>query len=46
MEKTTKKRENNKSSLSTELKDIGVDNENENEKIDKFIEDKKVKINK
>ena len=46
MEKTTKKSEDNKSSLLTELKDIGVDNENENEKIDKFIEDKKVEENK
>ena len=46
MEKTTKKSEDNKSSLLTELKEIGLDNENENEKIDKFIEDKKVEENK
>ena len=46
MEKTTKKSEDNKSSLLTELKEIDIDNENENEKIDKFIEDKKVEENK
>ena len=46
MEKTTKKSEDNKSSLLTELKEIGLDNENENEKIEKFIEDKKVEENK